>query len=225
MDIKQHYSDPEEMLRTAILAALTQVWTAIPGEIVSYDSQKVTVVVQPAIKAQITDKSGKQSMVSLPVLPDVPVLFPGGGGCRLTFPIQAGDECLVVFASRSIDAWWQSGGVQPPIEPRMHDLSDGFAIVGPMSQAKKISNISATTTQLRSNDGSTYVELDPNGQILNFVAPGGVSFNTPTAHFTGNVTSDKTITGTTDVVGGGKSLKSHIHSGVSTGTSNSGPPV
>lgn len=223
MDIKQHYSDPEEMLRTAILAALTQVWTAIPGEVVSYDSQKVTVVVQPVIKAQITDKSGKQSMVSLPVLPDVPVLFPGGGGCRLTFPIHAGDECLVVFASRSIDAWWQSGGVQPPIEPRMHDLSDGFAIVGPMSQAKKISNISATTTQLRSNDGSTYVELDPNGQILNFVAPGGVSFNTPIAHFTGNVNVDQTLTATTDVIGGSKSLKGHEHNDPQGGTTS--PPI
>lgn len=225
MDIKERYSDPEEMIRTAILAALSQVWTALPGEIVSFDPVAVTAVVQPTIQAQVTDKSGNRTMVNLPVLPDVPVHFPGGGGCRLTFPIQAGDECLVIFASRSIDAWWQSGGVQPPIESRMHDLSDGFAIVGPMSQANKISNISTSTTQLRSNDGSTYVELDPNGQILNFVAPGGVSFNTPTAHFTGNVTSDKTITGTTDVVGGGKSLKSHVHSGISTGSSNSGPPV
>lgn len=223
MDIKQHYSDPEEMLRTAILAALTQVWTAIPGEVVSYDSQKVTVVVQPVIKAQITDKSGKQSMVSLPVLPDVPVLFPGGGGCRLTFPIQAGDECLVVFASRSIDAWWQSGGVQPPIEPRMHDLSDGFAIVGPMSQAKKISNISTTTTQLRSNDGSTYVELDASGKVLNFVAPGGMTFTTPTAHFTGNVNVDQTLTSTTDVIGGSKSLKGHEHNDPQGGTTS--PPI
>ena len=31
------------------------------------------------------------------------MVFPGGGGFALTFPVAAGDECLVVFASRCID--------------------------------------------------------------------------------------------------------------------------
>ena len=69
----------------------------------------------------------------------MPVVFPGGGGFALTFPVAAGDECLVVFASRCIDAWWQSGGVGEPMEPRMHDLSDGFALIGVRSQPAHVS--------------------------------------------------------------------------------------
>jgi phage baseplate assembly protein gpV len=38
------------------------------------------------------------------------------------------------------------------------------------------------------------------------------------------VNVDKTVTATTDVVGGGKSLKSHIHTGVTSGSGTSGPP-
>lgn len=201
------------------------LWTALPGQVVSFDAVAVTAVVQPAIAGTVSLPDGSHQIVNLPVITDVPVVFPGGGGCRLTFPIAAGDECLLVFASRAIDAWQQSGGVQKASDARKHDLSDAFAIVGPMSQAHKISGISTTKTQLRSNDGSTFVELDPAGQIVNVTAPGGMTITAPTLHITGNVNVDQTVTATTDVVGGGKSLKSHVHSGVQSGGSNSGPPV
>jgi len=43
---------------------------------------------------------------------------------------------------------------------------------------------------------------------------------------TGNITSTGgTVTGSTDVVGGGKSLKTHVHTGVTSGGSNTGPPL
>lgn len=42
----------------------------------------------------------------------------------------------------------------------------------------------------------------------------------------GNITSTAgTVTGATDVVGGGKSLRTHVHSGVTTGAGDTGPPV
>jgi hypothetical protein len=50
----------------------------------------------------------------------------------------------VIFADRCIDFWWQNGGVQEPVDDRVHDLSDAFCIVGPQSQAQKISGISTS---------------------------------------------------------------------------------
>jgi hypothetical protein len=41
---------------------------------------------------------------------------------------------------------------------------------------------------------------------------------------TGSLNATGTVTGQADVVGGGKSLKTHTHSGVTTGSGNSGPP-
>lgn len=40
----------------------------------------------------------------------------------------------------------------------------------------------------------------------------------------GNITCTQTVTATTDVLGGGKSLKSHLHLAVKTGSDISGPP-
>jgi hypothetical protein len=218
------------------------LWTAMPGIIQSFSAGAITATVQIAIKGVVHTPDGKAQFVNMPLLVDVPVHFPRGGNCTLTFPVAKNDECLVVFAARCIDSWWQSGGVQPPAESRIHDLSDGFAFVGFFSQATKISGISTSTAQLRSNDGTTYVEVDPAGKIVNVVAPGGMTLTTPTVTITGviniqnvqgatnastmsgSMTATGTITGQTDVVGGGKSLKTHTHSGVTTGSGNSGPP-
>lgn len=101
----------------------------------------------------------------------------------MTFPVKAGDECLVVFADRCIDFWWQSGGIQEPVDDRMHDLSDAFCIVGPQSQARKISGINTSATQLRSDDGSTYFELNPDTRKIKIVAPGGLDVVAPLADF------------------------------------------
>jgi hypothetical protein len=47
------------------------------------------------------------------------------------------------------------------MEFRMHDLSDGFAFVGPRSTPRVLSGVSTTATQLRSDDGATMVEVSP----------------------------------------------------------------
>lgn len=181
IDRRERSYSHEELLRMTLDADRASLWTALPCQVVSYNAVANTVQAQPTIKAVIQKPDGNQEAVNLPVLPDVPVVFPRGGGATLTFPIAPGDECLVVFSCRNIDSWWQSGGIQMPGDTRRHDLSDGFCIPGPMSQARRIGGISTKTTQLRSDDGSTYVELDQHGKRVNIVAPNGVTINTDAA--------------------------------------------
>lgn len=226
-------ADREEALRVALDGHQAGVWTALPAIIQSFDDVRLTCTAQPAIKALVRAKDGSTSWVALPLLVDVPVCFPRGGGCTLTFPIAQGDEALIVFSSRCIDAWWQSGGVQVQSELRMHDLSDGFAIPGPFSQATKISGFSTSTTQLRSNDGDTFVDLDPSGKVVKVKAPGGITLDTPAVTVTGvinvqNANSAPTamaINGNTNFTGqvsaNGKRIDdSHTHGGVQTGSGN-----
>jgi len=123
------------------------------------------VSVQPAVTGRVTLPDGSRVSVVLPLLVDVPVVFPSGGGFTLTFPIAAGDDCLVVFGSRCIDAWWQAGGVQEPLEARMHDLSDGFALVGPFSQPRVLPGVSAEDVELRTDDGQAHVAIKPDYTI------------------------------------------------------------
>lgn len=164
----------DAQLAQAIMSAMR---VSIPGIIQSFDPDAVTAVIQPAIKGVEHDASGAEVSVNLPLLVDVPVIFPRGGGCTLTFPVKEGDECLVIFADRCIDFWWQSGGIQEPVDGRMHDLSDAFCIVGPQSQAKKIGGISTSVAELRSDDGSVKLSLNPASGAISGTAPGGFNLN------------------------------------------------
>jgi len=218
---------------------------SMPGIIQSFDPIACTCTVQPAISGQVADEAGEFKSAPLPLLVDVPVVFPRGGGCTITFPVKTGDECLVVFSDRCIDFWWQNGGVQEPVDPRQHDLSDAFAFIGPQSQAEVIGNISTSTLQMRTDDGAAYIELDPNSHAVNIVAPGGLNVTTPLAKFSAAVTINgmltwmggmvgslatgtaAKITGAIEFIGSlksnGKDISdSHTHSGVQTGTGNSG---
>lgn len=169
MDRRERYADDEELLRAALEAHQTGIWTAIPGIVQSFDVTQQTAVVQPALKVSVPLPDGTTESRSLPLLLDCPVQFPGAGGFALTFPVEQGDECLVVFASRCIDAWWQSGKVSEQAELRLHDLSDGFVLLGFSSLPQVLENLSPDTTQLRNQDASVVVELTPTE--VNVTAP------------------------------------------------------
>lgn len=56
-----------------------------------------------------------------------------------TFPINQGDECILLFSDREIESWFINGDVNPEGYPRMHDLTDAVAIFGIRSLPKMIS--------------------------------------------------------------------------------------
>lgn len=217
--------DHEAAIKTASQAALARCWTGFPGIVLSVDLGKQTCSVQPAIKGIISNRDGSVSNPALPVMTDVPIQFPRGGGAVLTFPLAEGDEGIIIIADRCIDAWWELGGVQPPLSYRMHDLSDGMFIPGITSIPNVTGDISSTTAQLRSLDGATVVELDPAAQTVNITAPGGATITADVA-ITGNLTVSGTITAGTDVIAGPTdvSLVHHVHIAVKTGTDVSGEP-
>ncbi|WP_019103386.1 Gp138 family membrane-puncturing spike protein [Chromobacterium haemolyticum] len=245
--VQELVDDPQATQRVILSSHQAGIWTAIPGIVKSFNPVAMTCQVQPAIQGIMTQPNGKNVATNLPLLVDVPVVFQSGGGCITTYPISANDECLVVFSSRCIDAWWQSGGVQIPMEMRMHDLSDGFALVGPRSQPNKISGYSTSSMQLRSLDGSTYIDINPTTQKVKIVAPGGLEVTAPTSTFSGTVTVSGLFTflaglvgsassGAAAVISGivnftgsilsnGKAIDStHTHSGVQPGGGNTGSP-
>lgn len=115
--------DVLQSLKTSILTNLHKVKI---GQIQSFDPTTFSATVQVVFQRVMNDGIIK----NYPLLTKCPVLTFQGGGAALELPIAAGDQCLVLFADRNIDAWFQNGGVQPPPDSRMHDLSDAIAIVG-----------------------------------------------------------------------------------------------
>lgn len=192
----QSFTPPDERLKdTALMAEIMKnVNCARPGVIDSYDPVKQTVIVQVAqLKVTSILPDGTRILDSFAPLAQLPVIFPGGGGFTLTFPIAKGDECLVLFNDRDLSAWKTTGAGQAPASPRLHDLTDGFALVGIRSFPRALSAPSTTSTQLRSDDGATYIEIAADG-VVNLVAPGGC-----------NIRADVVIQGNMDVQGNGGS--------------------
>lgn len=235
-DRRERLDDPEEALATAQDGRQAQIWTALPGIVESFDPDALTVSVQPAIQANVTAEDGSVRAAALPLLVDVPVVFPQGGGFLLTFPVRAGDECLVVFSSRCIDSWWQSGGVQPQAEQRLHDLSDGFALVGPRSRARRVTPaVSTEAVMLRAEDGSSFVEIAPDG-VMTCRAQTQLVLDAPQILLKGAISMVSQSGGATtatlsggldasgDVTANGISLHGHSHKNVQPGNGSSGGP-
>ena len=198
-----------------------------------YNSEAITVNVQPLIKIPVHLPDGEIETVELPMLLDVPVMFPCAGGFTITHPIQKGDECLVNFADRNIDLWWQSGGIQNPFDTRKHDLSDGFAFFRPQSQAKKISSISTTDLEIRNDSNTCKIQIKPNGEI-HFIGAKSVFHHPVEMQQTLSVAGASSLQSTLVVTGkstmqgganiGGIEFGSHKHGGVQSGGSDSGGP-
>lgn len=208
---QERQDSPINALRMAMRGWQAGIWTALPGIVVSYNAAKRTAVIQPTVQAKVLQKTGESKNETLPVCPDVPVLFPGGGGFSLTFPLAAGNEGLLIFCSRSIDATWQSGGVQPQVEQRLHDLSDGMFIPAAYSQQNLPVSPNTTGPCLRNTDGTALVEMGGGG-IVRIVAPGGLT-----------LVGTLTVEGG-DVIADGISLKTHKHTGGTIG-GETGVPI
>ena len=95
-----------EALKKEILSSLH---CALPGTVESFDADTQTAVIHPAVSG-------------MPLLRDVPVFMP------VSFEVNPGDACLVIFADWDIDRWFE--GEEGTSSRRMHSLSDGFAFVG-----------------------------------------------------------------------------------------------
>ena len=233
MDRRERSNNPIAALMSALDGKQSEIWTAFPAIVTGFNAAQRTVTLQPALQALVQAPDGSKAWVTLPLLVDCPVFFPGGGGVVLTFPLKSGDECLAIIACRCIDAWWQSGcplsagglpTAQVQAELRMHDLSDGFCFAGVASLPKVQPGISVTTAQLRNDAGTTYVEVDPAGNV-NVLAPVAITLTAPIINSVGVWNHAGTLTATGDVIASGKSLKNHVHGGVVPGGGTTGAPV
>lgn len=210
-----------QITRNAIRAALANLWTCLPCEVIEYNPEAVTVNVQPLVKIPVHLPDGEIETVELPMLLDVPVMFPCAGGFTITHPIEKGDECLVNFADRNIDLWWQSGGIQDPFDTRKHDLSDGFAFFRPQSQAKKIKNISTTDLEIRNDANTCKIQITADG-VINFHGTKSV-FHHP-VEMKSTLTVDGIIKSLSDVLAKAIGLLGHKHGGVQPGNGDSQTP-
>ena len=81
-----------------------RVNTSIPGIVVSYEPLTRRAVVQVALNTLLTNGLA----LSGPLIPNIPVIYPAGGGFQLVFPLHPGDTALLLFSKRGIRRFKES---------------------------------------------------------------------------------------------------------------------
>jgi len=137
----------EDVLEDALSGALAaRVHVSLPGRVIRYDRTTQTAAVQPIVRARFRLENDSVETYRLPVLPAVPVCFPQGGGCSITWDLAADDDVLLVISERSLDEWkaTASGDVEAQ-DARRFDLSDAVALAGLSSPSAPLAAVLAGT--------------------------------------------------------------------------------
>lgn len=120
-----------EVFDIARNAIINSINVAIPGRIEKYDEAEQKADVKPLIKLAQLGSDGERIVDTLPVIPEVPVVFPRNGDYFMSLPLAKGDFVLLVVCSQSIDRWVASSGDDvDPADPRRHDWSDAVCLPG-----------------------------------------------------------------------------------------------
>lgn len=149
----------ENVLELAVSEQLGELHTAMPAVVESYDPAKQTITARPALKRKYSD----DSVVERPLIPNVPVAFPRGGGASLTFPLKKGDSVLLVFSMRSLDVWKAKGGVVDPQDPRRFNITDAIAIPGAYPGVKPAPRASGSNLRLEIDNAE--IEMQPGAKF------------------------------------------------------------
>lgn len=154
-----------EVIRVAFERRLMDVYVSMPGSIQSYNPVNQTATVIPLLRKLEPGRDGIDPVIPLPALQGVPVMFFGSGTWRITVPVSAGDQCLLVWADRGLDRW---KGTPPgnydathTIDPgsfNLHHLTDAVAILGLVSPAAPRAATANDRMSLGS-DGGAVVEV------------------------------------------------------------------
>lgn len=132
----------------------------IPGVIQQYDPKTNTASIQPAIREEIVNEDNTVQYMNLPILVNVPIIFPSCSVGSIKMLLKQGDECLILFSDLSIDNFWKYANVQNPIEVRRHDLSDGIAIPCVLSQPN---TKPLNSTGMEITSGESKISITNNG--------------------------------------------------------------
>jgi len=236
--MSQAQSSGATIFRTTFRELMKGVCTCIPGNVRTFDAELQRAQVQIGI--QSVSVSG--ATIEPPPIVDVPVLFLGGTQYSVAHQIDPGDEGLILFSQRCIDAWKQTGGVASNPLARFHSAHDALFIPGFRPLATRISGFANDGIRLQSRDGSVHVWIKSSGEIIadngaahvqitaagevniengaghiKMGADGTVNINGVTFAPDGKMTSTTTMT-VDDVIFSGISAKGHKHPGDSGGT-------
>lgn len=151
----------------------------------------------------------------------VPVLRPETQRAYIQLAIKTGDRGVVKFCDKSVENYRLYGSEVYNNDDRCHSISDGVFQLGFLPDNETFIF----------PDGEILIGLKNGKFLLKVDEMGNLTINAPEVTITSEsvvVNSDimlnGSLTATKDVISGGISLMTHIHSGVTSGNSDTGVP-
>lgn len=116
-----------ELLNAVQDAGRLDLFTSSLGVVEAYDSATKRASVRLATKRPIANEDGDLVSESLPLLIDVPIMFMGTAGVRITMPVEPGALVLVVFNMFDSSQFLVSGAESEPMTIDTHSISSSVA--------------------------------------------------------------------------------------------------
>ena len=115
-------------IENTVRAIVNEVHTALPGEIVSFNTSSGTATVKPIGKFMTSSKK----VLEYPNISDVPLVFPycQQAGVGIAFPVFKGDSCLIIVSEVELDEWRSGAESEGSLR---FDLTNAIAIPGLMN--------------------------------------------------------------------------------------------
>jgi len=124
----------QEVIKAAFDHEISNIHTALPGHIIKYDPKLQKAEVMPNIQKKYYN--GK--VIDMPIITNVPIVFPRSSEAFIKFPLKKDDGVLLIFSERALERWLSVGGIVQPGANRKFDISDCIAIPGLYSFANPI---------------------------------------------------------------------------------------
>lgn len=147
-----------EALQRARETRELEIHTCMPGTVRSFDLETQTADIELGTRQVLpgVDDDSEDTTQDYPILPSVPIEYPGGGGFRLSWPLEVGDTGLVVFSESDLNAWRADGGVVDPGVSTRFGLSGG--VFRPGLHTRSGANPKATS-------GTFRIDIVPRGTV------------------------------------------------------------
>jgi len=153
---------PDTALAEIFDSLMRDVHTCMPGIVTAFDRDTQTATVQPCLQRKFKGMEPQ----NLPVVENVPIVYPGSGDLWLVFDIEVDSYVLLVFSERAIATWMEKGDVVDPKLRRTFNLSDAIAIPGLLPGPVQFSGaVVEGEIGLRSADGTKKAVLDSSGVL------------------------------------------------------------
>lgn len=138
---------------------MQSIHTALPARIEKYNFRECRAEVKPLIKKEYENNIIQE----LPIITNVPVIWPRTQDGSITFPLNRGDTILIIFSERALENWLSKGDLTVAGNKRKFDLTDAIAIPGLFSFNNSVKTESGDKFELHYKNAS--IIIDNNNKV------------------------------------------------------------